>query len=368
MIFFHLFLLFSNDIQKPQVPLHTENRWIMDAENKRFKLAGVNWYGFEELDYVPAGLEIAHVDKISEKVSFFGFNSVRLPFSIEMILEENTVSDNVVAANPEMKGLTPIEVMDIVIDSLWRQGLVVILDNHSSEAVWYSLENGFWYTDEYPEKVWIETWERIAKRYKDHPAVVGFDLRNELRNGATWGGPKETDWRGAAIRAGEALLKIDPSKLIIVEGINYASDLRGVFEQPIVYSVPNRIVYSIHDYSWFHPDFQSYQEMKEGFDYLWGFVLDEDKPWTAPIWIGEFGTCSNDPNCVKDSSVSGSWFLNFTRYLYEKDIDWAYWPLNGTMANGETRTYGALDWYGILDQGWDKPSLPALLEKLQELQ
>ncbi len=369
MNFFYLFLFFlKQEFQKPSVPFHTEGRWVMDAENERFKFSGVNWYGFEELDYVPAGLEILHVDQISKKISSLGFNSVRLPFSIEMTLQENPVDDSVIFANPQMKGMKPIEVMDSVIDSLWREGLVVILDNHSSEAVWYSLENGLWYTQDYPEESWIRSWENLTLRYKGHPGVVGFDLRNELRNGATWGGVEGTDWRAAAIRAGEAILKIDSSKLIVVEGINYASDLRGVIERPISFSVPNRLVYSIHDYSWFHSEFQDYEEMKKNFDYSWGFVLEEGELWTAPVWIGEFGTCSNDLSCVQNSSVSGYWFLNFVRYLKENDLDWAYWPLNGTMANGETRVYGDLDWYGILDKTWEEVSLKELLVILQEIQ
>ena len=369
MNFFYLFLFFlKQEFQKPSVPFHTEGRWVMDAENERFKFAGVNWYGFEELDYVPAGLEILHVDQISKKISSLGFNSVRLPFSIEMTLEENPVDDSVIFANPQMKGMKPIEVMDSVIDSLWREGLVVILDNHSSEAVWYSLENGLWYTQDYPEESWIRSWENLTLRYKGHPSVVGFDLRNELRNGATWGGVEGTDWRAAVIRAGEAILKIDSSKLIVVEGINYASDLRGVVESPISFSVPNRLVYSIHDYSWFHSEFQDYEEMKKKFDYSWGFLLEEGKSWTAPVWIGEFGTCSNDLSCVQNSSVSGYWFLNFIGYLKENDLDWDYWPLNGTMANGETRVYGDLDWYGILDKTWEEVSLKELLVILQEIQ
>ncbi len=367
-LFYLFFFFLKQEIQKPPVPFHTEGRWIMDAENKRFKFAGVNWYGFEELDYVPAGLEILHVDQISKKISSLGFNSVRLPFSIEMTLEKNPVSDSVIFSNPQMKGMKPIEVMDAVIESLWREGIVVILDNHSSEAVWYSLENGLWYTEDYPEESWIRSWENLALRYKDHPGVVGFDLRNELRGGVTWGGAKETDWRGAALRAGEAVLKIDPSKLIVVEGINYASDLSGVSKNPISFSIPNRVVYSIHDYSWFHPQFQDYEEMKKDFDYLWGFLLEDGKPWASPVWIGEFGICSNDPSCVEDSSAGGFWFLNFIRYLKENDVDWAYWPLNGTMANGETRVYGSVDWYGILDKTWEDISLKELLVILQEIQ
>ena len=35
----------------------------------------------------------------------------------------------------------------------------------------------------------------------------------------------------------------------MVEGINYANDLTGVFSLPVQLAVPNRLVYSAHDYS-----------------------------------------------------------------------------------------------------------------------
>ena len=355
----------------PPTPLYTEGRWILDATGARFKLASVNWYGFEELDYVPAGLELAHVDDIAEIVAAMGFNSVRLPFSLEMVEQTTPVASSVVAANPEMEGLTPIEVMDAVIDALAEAGVVVILDNHSSEAVWYSATNGLWYTDAYPESVWISTWEDLAWRYQDHPAVVGFDLRNELRGGATWGGAPETDWKAAANRAADAVHAIDDTKLIVLAGINYGSDFSGVYSDPLSLGVSGRLVYSPHDYMWFHGDIQSYSDLAIDLGNWWGFLLVEDQPYTAPLWVGEFGTCNNEPGCADETGQSGRWFATMIAYLDAGDIDWAYWPLNGTMARGEEgsgREYGAVDWYGVLDGTWGSPAKAELLTLLQSIQ
>ncbi len=52
----------------PPLPLHTEGRWILDASGQRFKFAAVNWYGAEEMDHVPAGLEIAEIGVIAERI------------------------------------------------------------------------------------------------------------------------------------------------------------------------------------------------------------------------------------------------------------------------------------------------------------
>ncbi|MEC7242717.1 MAG: cellulase family glycosylhydrolase, partial [Myxococcota bacterium] len=324
----------------PAVPLHTEDRWILDAHGKRFKLASVNWYGFEELDYVPAGLEIAHVSEIAHAIADLGFNSVRLPFSLEMAEQTTPVQPHVVAANPEFAGLTPMEVMDGVIDALAVEGLVVVLDNHSSEAVWYSATNGLWYTEDYSEADWIGAWETLAGRYKGHPAVVGYDLRNELRAGATWGGPPATDWKAAASRAADAIFAVDDSKLIVVEAINYATDFTGHYWDPLELSVSHRLVLSPHDYSWFHGGTTSYEQLARELGDWWGFLIVQDMPFTAPVWVGEFGTCNWSEDCFTgeagDGTVedrfNGAWFAKFIDYLAAGDIDWAYWAVNGTMA------------------------------------
>jgi endoglucanase len=100
----------------------------------------------------------------------------------------------------------------------------------------------------------------------------------------------------------------------------------------------------------------------------WGFLIVEDQPYTAPVWVGEFGTCNTSTACVTDETEWGAWFETFAVYLAAGDIDWAYWPANGTMARGDGREYGAVDWYGVLDETWLQPSLPELLEMLQEIQ
>ena len=61
-----------------------------------------------------------------------------------------------------------------------------------------------------------------------------------------------TDWRAAAERCANTLLSVNADLLMFVEGLNYASDLTGVAKYPIQLTVPNRVVYEAHDYSWFH--------------------------------------------------------------------------------------------------------------------
>ncbi|MDC0740801.1 glycoside hydrolase family 5 protein [Polyangium mundeleinium] len=376
----------------PPLPLHTEGRWILDASGERFKFAAVNWYGAEEMDYVPAGLEIAELGAIAARIRALGFNAVRLPWSNEMVDLNPVVADKVVSANPKLKGKTALEVFDAVIDALAHEGLVVILDNHVSEADWCCSDtdqNGLWYTSKYPEATWLKHWEALAKRYAAQPAVVAADLRNEprpvLEAGCqactqcpcgscgcvtpVWGGgDPATDWHGAATRGGNTVLKENPNLLIVVEGLNYGSDLGGPYTLPVTLDVPGRVVYSAHDYAWFHTGLSDYQQLKTELGNKWGYILTQGQPFTAPVLVGEFGTCHSGATCVSDATGQGFWFSAFRTYLSEADIDWAYWAVNGTQARGTGRVFGAEETYGILDTKWEAPASEPLLSSLQALQ
>ena len=70
--------------------------------------------------------------------------------------------------------------------------------------------------------------------------VIGNDLRNEIRDDIKeglrpkWGnGDVDTDWKMAAEKAGNAILKEDPTQLIIIEGLNYANDMSPIKDSPI---------------------------------------------------------------------------------------------------------------------------------------
>jgi endoglucanase len=62
---------------------------------------------------------------------------------------------------------------------------------------------------------WRADWRFLARRYKNHPAAIGADLRNELQFGATWGGQDPAlDLHAAAERGGNAILAENPNLLI----------------------------------------------------------------------------------------------------------------------------------------------------------
>ena len=258
----------------------------------------MNWYGAESTDFVVAGLDKAPLAAIAALIRGAGFNSVRLPWSNELVETDPLVAEARIAANAELFGKRALEIFDAVIDALAFEGLVVILDNHVSKAEWCCTEtdgNGLWFTPEYPESKGLDDWRTMAKRYAKQPDVVGADLRNEVRGmpdgrQPNWAGADPAlDWRAAAKRAGDAVLEESSKLLIIVEGLNYASDLTGAYTNPISLAVAHRLVWSAHDYGWFHQGLTSYEELHTQLGNKWGYLLVQGQPYTAPVWVSEFG-------------------------------------------------------------------------------
>src|SRR4051812_43924514 len=181
--------LFAQEKIRP--PLHTNGHQILDAAGRPVRLASVNWYGFDQKEFVPGGLDHAPLEEIIRQIKAIGANSVRLPWANETLERNPVVPDYAVKANPEFRGKHALAIMDAVIAALARARILIILDNHMSNADWCCIEtdgNGLWYNAEYPEKKWLADWRGIVRRYKRQPWVIGADLRNELRSGASWGG------------------------------------------------------------------------------------------------------------------------------------------------------------------------------------
>ena len=353
-----------------ELPLHTAHHWIVDAKGHRVKLAGVNWYGADNVEFSVGGLAYRPLSAIAHEVKVMGFNSVRIPWSNELVETNPVVPDYAVAANPALKGKRALEILDLTVDALAREGVYVILDNHVSRADWCCYEgdgNALWHSPAYPEQRWLADWRFMARRYKNQPAVIGADLRNELRFGATWGGPDPAlDWHAAAGRGGNAVLAENPNLLIFVEGIDYALDLSGCAGLPVKLNVPNRLVYSAHDYPFSIKGVRAYDDYLKAVQLKWAFLRQESD---TPLWIGEFGACQQS-RCLdsSDPKQEGFWFRNFIRFLRETDLDWCYWPLNGTQLSGHTRKFGDPEDYGVLNRAHGGPASEEMLRLLQSVQ
>jgi len=340
-------------------PLHTSGHRILDAAGHDVRLTSVNWYGFDQKEYVVGGLDHAPLSTIVDEIVALGVNSVRLPWANETLERNPVVPDYAVKANPQFKGKHAMEVMDAVIDALAKAHIMVILDNHMSRADWCCDDkdgNGLWYNAEYPESKWLTDWQTITERYKHQNWVIGADLRNELRSGAAWGGSDaKLDWHAAAERGGNAVLAVNPRLLIMVESPEYSTNFTGFDKLPVRLKVADRLVYSPHAYA--PPDhvFSSYDELKQVYDARAGFLLHAEPG--VPLWVGEFGTCQ-----TLDCGANSDWFKLFVRYLKENNLAWSYWPLNGTQSSGVGRKYDTVEGYGLLSPDYRQVGAPKVVE------
>jgi len=324
--------------------LHTNGSTIRTASNKKYVIKAVSWFGMETAECAPHGLWTIRLQNGLAQIKSMGFNTIRLPFSNECLDQKTTNSINF-ERNPSLEGKTPLQVMDFFVAKAKAAGLNVILDRHRPGS---DAQSELWYTSKYSEKKWISDWTMLAKRYLDSSSVIGFDLHNEPHGAACWGcGTKSVDWRAAATRAGNAVLKVNPHVLILVEGVEkqsassytwWGGGLRGAQAYPVSLTVKHRVVYSPHDYpssvyaqSWFASS--NYPENLPGvWDRNWGYLAKQN---IAPVLLGEFGT-------KLETNSDKQWLKKLVTYLRVNQISFAYWSFNPD--SGDTGGLVKDDW------------------------
>lgn len=315
-----------------------------------------------------------------------GFNSVRFPYSDQMVIENPIIPLEAISANldlldgfdleqgdggrgnNDLKGPRALDVFKACVDAMTDAGLAVIPNNHVTNAAWcdgFNLCDSSWRNDQLmvckikqTTEDWIDHWKTIMRPHIDNPLVIGADLRNEPRG--LWG---TMTWRMLAAsheKASEALLQLNPNWLMFIEGVSSANDCSGARHRPIKLSIPDRVVYQSHVYAWsgwgqFSPYHKRlYPSFALDMDRKWGYLLANN---TAPVWVGEFGA----PSAANEGDHN--YWNNLMRYLRDTDADWGYWALNPRKpANNEEESYGLLedDWKTVAED-WRMSDLRKLM-------
>src|SRR5512141_1857800 len=206
----------------------TSGASIVDANGKVVRITGANWFGFETSNLMPHGLWSVNYKTFLDQVKAMGITAIRLPYSDDIMANQAVPGVNT-SANPELAGVTTLQLMDMIVDYCGQLGIRIILDRHRPDS---GGQSKLWYTASVSEATWIKNMQTLAARYKGNPTVVGFDLHNEphadrtlpAATGACWGcGDTTRDWRLAAERGGNAVLEANPDLLIVVEGVSCPS-------------------------------------------------------------------------------------------------------------------------------------------------
>jgi len=339
--------------------LSAQGSKLYDSKGKEVRLTGVNWFGFETSMLYPHGIWSRDCKSMLQHIKDQGFNCIRIPWCNKILDPAATIKINSYGTDPytgispmnalEATKTKPVEILDIIVQWCQENNMKIILDNHSRKPDGY-MEELLWYTSSVSEAKWIEDWVTLAVRYKDYDAVVGMDLNNEPHGkstgGATWGNSNSaTDWNKAAERCGNAILKVNPNVLILVEGIEmyngigywWGGNLLGVKDYPIQLSKSNKLVYSPHEYGptvwaqeWFSAaNFPS--NMPAIWEKYFNFIITQN---IAPLLIGEFG--------IRDAGGKDEvWFDALLKFMGTK-YSWTFWCWNPN--SGDTG--------GLIDDQW----------------
>ncbi|MFJ4183687.1 glycoside hydrolase family 5 protein [Kitasatospora sp. NPDC089509] len=387
-------------------PLSTRGRYVVDADGDRFKLKAGNWSGAQgtwegsgsttdpannqagQVSYdLPLGLDRAPIDRILAGFHGLGLNAVRLPFANALIHDTSTVPDAAVAANPQLKGKTPLQVYDAVVAALTADGFAVVLNNHTtSYRFCCGLDGNERWNSGQSTQQWEDDWVFMAQRYRANKRVVGADLRNEVRRDTwddpNWGLGDAHDEYSAFEEAGNRILQADPDLLVIMEGINWYGIPAAGFShgRPMLTPVAtlsntlihsDKLVYAAHFYAYTGPantgaaagspgstgdpryeDFTP-EQLAQVVDQEALFVTQSGQHFTAPVWVSEFGAAGRGSTDAKEQA----WFDRFTDLLAADDTDFAIWPLVGWQNNGVPNDNWALLSYDATGQqlGLDDP-------------
>jgi hypothetical protein len=183
----------------------------------------------------------------------------------------------------------------------------------------------------------IETWKRLVNRYRNEPAVWGWDLANEPVEDEWHQGI--LDWNALSDTLARTIRTLDTQKVIIVEPamMGGVEGLRNL--QPVGwkrgYDIP-RVVYSFHFYD---PGTLTHQGVqrgsKTGIVYPGRIGGDEwdsaalrkalapayefQQRYRVPLYVGEF-------SCIRWAPDSSAyrWLRDATRLFEEAGWDWSY--------------------------------------------
>lgn len=216
-----------------------------------------------------------------------GFNSVRIPLHWKFFTE----------------GGNGFALLQPIIDACRSAQLWVILDMHCAPGgqTGTNIDDSYgypWlYESERSQRQLIDIWVRIAKRYRDEPIVLGYDLLNEpiphFPRLQIYNERLEPLYK----RVTQAIRQVDQNHVIILGGAQWDSNFK-VFGQPF----DDNLLYQLHKY-WMTPDQASIQQ-----------YVDFREHYQVPIWLGESGENTDD------------WIRQFRTLLDSNDIGWCFWP------------------------------------------
>jgi len=223
-----------------------------------------------------------------------GFNSVRVPFSYRLFVSDTA---------PEKLEGEGYRLLDDVVTWCKRENLYVILDMHAApggqtgDNIDDSWGYPFLYENAESQDLLINIWRQLAARYRNEPAVIGYDLLNEpiahYFDVVKLNPKLEPLYR----RIVAGIRQVDRNHVIFLGGAQWDTNFK-VFGPPF----DAKLVYTFHKY-WMEVNRGAIQE-----------YLDFRDKHNVPIWMGESGENTDE------------WINSFRTLLDANNIGWCFWP------------------------------------------
>jgi endoglucanase len=237
-----------------------------------------------------------------------------------------------------------------------QYGLKVVVDLHSppggkATVSGYVGSDDRLFTDPTCQTRFVETWERIARRFKNSKAIWGYDLANEPVEDLVEEGCD--DWQGLAERTARAIRAVDPDRAIIVEPAAWGGP--AGLNDLVPLSVAN-VVYSVHMYiphAFTHqgvhqsgPSY-TYPGVIEGKTWNKGQlelalqpVIKFQKQYNVHIYIGEFSAIRWAPDrsaCRYLSDLIDIFEAHGWDWSYHAFREWSGWSVEHGPDRQDTR-------------------------------
>jgi hypothetical protein len=322
------------------------NKTDFVCNGKRVELKGVglgNWLMLEHFMFGMPGSEVQIRQAVSETygvessemfwdayyenymgeedirfVQECGMNHVRIAVNSRLFLGENF------AESPAVRQI------DRIIPFLRKYGVWGILDIHAvpggQNPDWHSdnssgMDN-FW-SDDSAQKEIVDLWGRIARYYKDEPAIGGYDLINEP---CYFMKDSERGMLNFFKQCTEGIRKHDSRHIIFYSGNTYSRDFSMFAE-----NMDEQCAYTFHLYPFLQlpgetgdVDVDGKLERCLRKDVSYDHLRETLK---KPLWCGETG---HPLHGMENVGILHS----FVKLLEKENIGWALWPLKDRGAMG----------------------------------
>lgn len=221
--------------------IHVQNRRIVTPDGRFFHIKGIA-FGNEVWSNPTHPPAYHHGKEDYARIKSMGFNAVR--FYLNYRIFESDLS-------PFTYKESGFTWLDKNIAWAKEQGIHLVLNMHVPQGGFQSLGKGLALWDvEQNQKRLTALWQEIARRYKDEPTILGYDLVNEPVVSRDI-----SQWEILAKTIVQAIRQVDPYHIIFVERLNavknnWNENLNGSMNFILINDT--NIVYEFHFYKPFN--------------------------------------------------------------------------------------------------------------------